>query len=203
MRNAASRLVRAGGALLLLSAPTACDPGQPWLGPRVVEVATVERRTVPELVEYPATLVAPARVDVVARTEGYLLERAFEDGTEVEQDRVLFGLQSDAYDTAVARHGPISRNVGPGSRARTSPPGVSPWKQAERGSREPFSSRAIRHFGRRSPAASTRIRSMSATSSDRATDSRRSCSSTRSTPRCGSRRKTSPACAPHRARLRS
>lgn len=78
-----------------------CEGSQPWFGPRVVEVQPSERRTVPELVDVPGRLAPPARVDVRARTEGYLLERTFEDGTEVEQNRVLFELQPDTYRASV------------------------------------------------------------------------------------------------------
>lgn len=77
-----------------------CDQTQPLFGPRVVDVVTAERATVPELIDFEAVLEPPARVEVTARTEGYLLERNFEDGTEIEQDRVLFILQADAYEAA-------------------------------------------------------------------------------------------------------
>lgn len=87
---------------LTLGILVGCQPGQPLFGPRVVDVAPAERRDVPELAEYPARLVPAARVEIVARTEGYLLERAFEDGTEIEQDQVLFQLESGAYQTALA-----------------------------------------------------------------------------------------------------
>lgn len=87
---------------LVLSSVAACDAQQPWFGPREVDVATAERRSVPELIDAPARLIAGARVDVVARTEGYLLERSFEDGSEVEQNQVLFRLESDAYDATLA-----------------------------------------------------------------------------------------------------
>lgn len=87
--------------VLLAVALLGCDASQPWFGPRQVDVAAATRRPVPELADYPARLEPPARVDVYARTEGYLLERTFEDGTEVEQDRVLFLLQADAYEAAL------------------------------------------------------------------------------------------------------
>lgn len=77
-----------------------CSPDQPLFGPREVDVTTAERRVTPELIDVPALLVATARVEVKARTTGYLLERTFEDGTEVEQNRVLFVLQSDEYRAA-------------------------------------------------------------------------------------------------------
>lgn len=102
---------RVGIAAVVAVTLLGCDSSQPLFGRRVVDVAPATRRTVPELIEAPAVLEAPARVDVTARTEGYLLERGFEDGTEIEQDRVLFVLQADAYEAAareatanVARH---------------------------------------------------------------------------------------------------
>ncbi len=92
MRRAAFAAV----ALACALAP-GCEGSQPWFGPRVVDVQPAERRTVPELVDVTGRLAPPARVEVRARTEGYLLERTFEDGSEVEQDRILFELQPDAY----------------------------------------------------------------------------------------------------------
>jgi len=89
--------------VLIAAALLGCDSAQPLFGPREVDVTRARIRTVPELVDYPARIEAPARVDVTARTEGYLLERTFEDGTEVEQDRALFVLQPDAYDAAVEK----------------------------------------------------------------------------------------------------
>lgn len=93
---------RVGIAAVVAITLLGCDSTQPFFGPRVVDVSPALRRTVPELIEAPAVLEATARVDVIARTEGYLLERGFEDGTEIEQDRVLFVLQADAYE-AVAQ----------------------------------------------------------------------------------------------------
>ncbi|MDG2306531.1 MAG: efflux RND transporter periplasmic adaptor subunit [Candidatus Binatia bacterium] len=97
MRNVGTGALGALIALALLG----CDPTQPLFGPREVDVAPAGRRTVAEVVDYSARLEATARVDVRARTEGYLLERGFEDGTEVEQDTELFVLQPDAYDAAL------------------------------------------------------------------------------------------------------
>lgn len=84
--------------VLLLS--SGCDSTQPLFRPRVVDVAPAERRTVPELLDLDATFEAPARVDIRARTHGYLLEQSFDDGTDVEQDQVLFVLQADEYEAA-------------------------------------------------------------------------------------------------------
>ncbi len=85
-------------SLAIALALTGCDSAQPLFGRRVVDVVEARRSDTPELLDYPATLEAPARVDVTARTEGYLLERTFEDGSRVEQDRVLFMMQPDAYE---------------------------------------------------------------------------------------------------------
>lgn len=96
MRRAALAAIALACALV-----PGCEGSQPWFGPRVVDVQRSERRTVPELVDVTGRLEPPARVEVRARTEGYLLERTFEDGTEVEQNRVLFELQPDAYRASV------------------------------------------------------------------------------------------------------
>lgn len=77
-----------------------CDTSQPLFGPRVIDVEPAERRTIPEVIDFAATFEAPTRVEVRARTQGYLLERGFEDGTEVEQDQTLFVLQADEYEAA-------------------------------------------------------------------------------------------------------
>lgn len=87
-------------SLLAASILAGCSPDQPLFGPREVDITTTRRQIAPVLIDVPARLVATARVDVKARTTGYLLERTFEDGTEVEQNRVLFVLQSDEYRAA-------------------------------------------------------------------------------------------------------
>jgi RND family efflux transporter MFP subunit len=88
------------GCMLAAAILGGCSPDQPFFGPREVDVTTARRQVAPELVDVPALLAATARVEVKARTTGYLLERTFEDGTEVEQNRVLFVLQSDEYRAA-------------------------------------------------------------------------------------------------------
>lgn len=94
---------KATRGVLIAVALTGCDSTQPLFGARRVDVVEARTRSVPELLDYPARIEAPAHVEVKARTEGYLLERSFDDGTDVLQNRVMFVLQADEYETALEK----------------------------------------------------------------------------------------------------
>jgi membrane fusion protein (multidrug efflux system) len=90
----------------------ACDnAGLPWLSSPTVRVVAAERRTVPFVIEQSGTLRPVMSVEIRARTPGYLLERRVEDGTDVEQDQLLFRIQADAQAAAVERaRGQLARD---------------------------------------------------------------------------------------------
>ncbi len=66
----------------------------------VVAVKAVSR-DVPDYRYYPGTTQSPAVVEVDARIRGYLEERSFEEGDDVEQNDSLYLVQPDQYEAKV------------------------------------------------------------------------------------------------------
>jgi membrane fusion protein (multidrug efflux system) len=70
--------------------------------PPVVYVAKVERRDLPLYTEIVATLDGYVNADIRARVRGYLREQRYKDGAAVKKDQLLFTIEQDEYQTALA-----------------------------------------------------------------------------------------------------
>jgi membrane fusion protein (multidrug efflux system) len=78
-------------------------PAMPAPPPVEVGVITVEPRSLPLVLEYPAQLKGVREVEVRARVSGILLERRYDEGTYVEAGDVLFRIDPDPFRATVAR----------------------------------------------------------------------------------------------------
>jgi len=70
--------------------------------PVPVVVGDVETRNVPVIAEFTGRLDAVATIDILARVEGTLEERLFEEGGRVEKDQVIFTIDDRVYAAKVA-----------------------------------------------------------------------------------------------------
>jgi membrane fusion protein (multidrug efflux system) len=68
-----------------------------------VAVAEVTRGNVPTLLEYTGRAVGSRDVEVRARVSGILLERRYEEGSDVRQGELLFRIDPEPYRAAVAQ----------------------------------------------------------------------------------------------------
>jgi RND family efflux transporter MFP subunit len=93
--------------LVCLAMPLACgkgggrpggSAGQDAPAPPAVVVAKVDQRTVPVYAEFVARTDASASVDLVARVDGFLQSRSFEEGRTVQKDQVLFQIDPSRYE---------------------------------------------------------------------------------------------------------
>ena len=92
-------------ALVLMTMAGACGTRQKPAeakdaGPTVL-VAPVLQKTVPVVAEMVARTDATASVDLVARVEGFLLKKSFQEGAMVEKDQVLYQIDPAKYDADV------------------------------------------------------------------------------------------------------
>ncbi|MAJ47561.1 MAG: hypothetical protein CMJ57_09585 [Planctomycetaceae bacterium] len=69
--------------------------------PLSVTAVTAETRTVPDKRMYPGNSQAIREAVLVARIEGYLEQRLFEEGTEVSTDDLLFVIEQPPYQASV------------------------------------------------------------------------------------------------------
>ncbi len=83
--------------LLALASGLGCGSGTPPVPPPNVTVANPTRQSVTEYLEFTGTTAATDSVTLVARVEGYLEERHFEDGSEVKKGAPLFSIQQGQY----------------------------------------------------------------------------------------------------------
>ncbi len=93
---------RLAGALALLiaaSAPAAAQFGPQ--GPPAVGVLTAERRPVTESIEFVGRVEATDRVNIRARVTGFLQERLFREGGDVQQGEVLYRLERAPFEAQV------------------------------------------------------------------------------------------------------
>jgi membrane fusion protein (multidrug efflux system) len=97
------------GLALIAALPTlllvACDAGQQQAveaPPPGVMVAKVARRQLSETLDYVGQTVAVNDVSLRAQVEGYLLERRFREGQDVEQGAELFVIDPVVYEAGVA-----------------------------------------------------------------------------------------------------
>jgi membrane fusion protein (multidrug efflux system) len=70
--------------------------------PPVVYVAKVARRDLPLYTETVAALDGYVNADIRARVRGYLKEQKYKDGALVKQDQLLFTIEQDEYQNAIA-----------------------------------------------------------------------------------------------------
>lgn len=78
------------------AAPTAKEPP-----PMPATVVKAESRDIPDIRRYPGNTEAIYSATVVARIEGFLEERLFEEGTDVESGDLLFVIEQPPYEAAV------------------------------------------------------------------------------------------------------
>jgi membrane fusion protein (multidrug efflux system) len=71
--------------------------------PAEVAVAEVTRGNVPTLLEYTGRAVGSREVEVRARVSGILLERRYEEGSDVRQGELLFRIDPEPYRAAAAQ----------------------------------------------------------------------------------------------------
>jgi len=94
-------------AAALATLLTACGgggPGEPPAGPPPsVTVIQLETEPVTETREYIGRVTAAERVDLRARVQGFLQEVTFTEGRRVEAGDLLFRIEPDAYQAAVAQ----------------------------------------------------------------------------------------------------
>jgi membrane fusion protein (multidrug efflux system) len=95
---------RAGTALASLLLAAACGRGEQAAGPPPPEVRVAAARlgAVPDRREYVGNVRAVAEIEVRARVRGYLVEQLFEDGALVEVGQVLFRIDPEPFEVALA-----------------------------------------------------------------------------------------------------
>lgn len=102
----------------------ACEPAGPPVSaatppPPAVGVAPVVEREITPAMEFVARVEAIDAVDLVARVNGFLTERAFEEGALVEAGRVLFRIEREPYAAnVVARRADVERTTATLTNAR-------------------------------------------------------------------------------------
>lgn len=90
-------LLLAAGAALVLSACGPSAPPQHQMPPAEVVVETVTPRDLPLKLEYPARVSGSRVVEVRARVNGVVVERAYQEGQPVKQGDLLFRIEPDNY----------------------------------------------------------------------------------------------------------
>ena len=81
-----------------------CDHKKPKPPPLVeVEATDVVSRTVPNFVDVVGVTESVASVDVRARIKGFLTERAFKDGSDVQLNDLLFVIEKPPYEAALQK----------------------------------------------------------------------------------------------------
>ncbi|MBN1865080.1 MAG: efflux RND transporter periplasmic adaptor subunit [Victivallales bacterium] len=91
------RVLLAAVVLLLIQG---CWKKPPPHNPEVT-VYTVDEREVDEVLTLVGKIVADFKVDLVARVDGFLEKRAFDEGAFVRKDEMLFQIEKDQYQAAV------------------------------------------------------------------------------------------------------
>ena len=104
--------------------PAATDTAAVETPPPDVSVATVTPATVPRLFDLPGRLASTRVAEVRAQVSGIIRERAFEEGSLVEKDDVLFRIDPAVYKAEV--------DAKAASLARAEASRVQALKQSER-----------------------------------------------------------------------
>lgn len=97
MNSRSLSLALAAGAALVLSACGSSAPPQHQMPPAEVVVETVMPRDLPLTLEYPARVSGSRVVEVRARVNGVVKERAYQEGQPVKQGDLLFRIEPDNY----------------------------------------------------------------------------------------------------------
>lgn len=90
-------LLLALGAAAALTACGSSAPPQHQMPPAEVVVETVAPRDLPLLLEYPARVSGSRVVEVRARVNGVVTQRAYQEGQPVKQGDLLFRIEPDNY----------------------------------------------------------------------------------------------------------
>jgi membrane fusion protein (multidrug efflux system) len=90
-----------------LSALTACDSGVPPTAaqqppPPAVVVDRVQFRDLTEERQFTGRIEAVEKVQIRARVQGFLKKREFEEGAEIKKGQLLFEIEREPYEIAVA-----------------------------------------------------------------------------------------------------
>ena len=97
-------LVIVGVALVLAGGLSSCSKAAPEAKappPMPATVVKAESRDIPDIRSYPGNTEAIYAATVVARIEGFLEERLFEEGTDVQEGALLFIIEQPPYEAAV------------------------------------------------------------------------------------------------------
>lgn len=94
------RLVAGAALALLLAAGPATAQFGPQ-GPPAVGVMTAERRPVTEAIEFVGRIEATDRVNIRARVTGFLQERLFREGGDVNQGETLYRIERAPFEAQV------------------------------------------------------------------------------------------------------
>lgn len=97
------RVTAAGFALTLFA--VACGGGGAKAAPNAVDVvvAPVQVRDVPIIVEWAAQTFGANDVEIRARVKGFLTQKVYKEGTAVKRGDLLFQIDPQEYQTAVAQ----------------------------------------------------------------------------------------------------
>ncbi len=100
------RFARLGILPFLMLLVGACSDDQAGAQPKggpppSVTVAKATKRDIRERYEFVGQTEAVAEIELTARVEGFLVERAFEEGDDVEKGARLFAIERDEYEAAV------------------------------------------------------------------------------------------------------
>ncbi len=94
------------GAALLVAGLIGCGDKKPAAEappPLPVTVVEVETRDIPDRRRFPGTTQAIMEASLIARVEGFLEARLFEEGSLVSEDQVLFVIEQPPYEAAVLK----------------------------------------------------------------------------------------------------
>mgnify|MGYP002620062402 FL=1 len=102
-KDLATRLRFAGAAVLTVCfAPPSFAQAPPEPPPPSVVVETVRPHDVTDQSTYLGRVEAIDKVTIRARVDGFLASRGFDEGSEVKKDQILFTLEKEPYEAAVA-----------------------------------------------------------------------------------------------------
>lgn len=102
-KDLATRLRLAGAAVLTACfAPPSFAQAPPEPPPPSVVVETVRPHDVTDQSTYLGRVEAIDKVTIRARVDGFLASRGFDEGSEVKKDQILFTLEKEPYEAAVA-----------------------------------------------------------------------------------------------------
>ena len=98
------RIVASACAVALVGSILGCGgeaPKAPKPTPLPVTVIEASTKDVPDLRRYPGSTQAIMEATLIARITGFLEERRFEEGTDVEADEICFIIEPPPYEAAV------------------------------------------------------------------------------------------------------